>query len=177
MILIGHSYGGTLISEVSTDNPQVKALIYVAAAAPLAGVPFGAWMAAQPSSYQVAPEMDADGLLWLTLRDFKEGLGQDLSHAEAELTWALHKPAAAAAFGDSATCEGWRTHRCWYVVAEHDRIIPADSQRELARQMDAKVRTVASGHMVALSNPGAVVEAVEEAIAAVVGESVTRVTQ
>jgi pimeloyl-ACP methyl ester carboxylesterase len=163
VILVGHSYGGTVISEVAENNPQVRGLVYVAAAAPIAGVPFGAWMAQQPNTYQVSPVPDADGLLRLSVDDFLQGLAHDLPEVEGRLLWALQKPAAAAGFGEATTLEGWRSKPCWYVVAEQDRIIAPEAQRELAKQMDAVTCSVPSGHMVALVHPEVVADAVIQA--------------
>lgn len=164
VILVGHSYGGALISEVSASNPQIRGLVYVAAVAPIAGVPFGVWMAEHPNSHPITPALDSCGLLWLSPDDCINGLGHDLSEEDGRLVWAMQKPAAAASFGDSASLEGWRDKPCWYLVTENDRAISVDGQYELANQMNAKIRTVASGHMVALSHPEAVADLVLEAI-------------
>lgn len=164
VILVGHSYGGAVISEVAANNPQIKALVYVAAAAPVAGVPFDVWMAEHPNSHRTTPTLDSHGLLWLSPEDCINGLAQDLSEDDALLLWGVQKPVAAAAFGDSASVEGWRDKPCWYLVAENDRAFSVDGQYELAKQMNATTRSVSSGHMVALSRPEAVADLVREAV-------------
>lgn len=164
VLLVGHSYGGALISEVSADNPQVKGLVYVAAAAPVAGVPFSHFMAEHPSFYRSNPILDCHGRLWLRPEDCVNGLGHDLPEDDARMLYAVQKPVAAAAFDDVATREGWRTKPCWYLVTEADRMFDPDSQRLLARTMNAVTRSVDSGHMVALSQPGAVAAIITEAI-------------
>jgi len=165
VILVGHSYGGALISEVAANNSQIMGLVYVAAVAPIAGVPFGVWMAEHPNSHQTTPTLDGCGLLWLSPDDCINGLAHDLPEEDGLLLWAVQKPVAAASFGDSASLEGGRDKPCWYLVTENDRAFSVDGQYELAKQMNATTRSVASGHMVALSHPETVADLVREAIA------------
>lgn len=167
-ILVGHSYGGGVISEVAAGDARVVGLVFVAAAVPLAGVPFSEWMTANPSAYQATPVVDSSGRLRLPLLDCINGLAHDLPEQDAYLLWALQKPVGANTFGDSVSREGWREKPCWYLVAEQDRLIPPAGQRQLAKQAEAVTRTVASGHMVALSNPDAVVDLIKEAMHALV---------
>ena len=164
VVLGGHSYGGCVISEVAADNAQVTGLVYTAAAAPIAGVPFGRFMQDHPGDYAMTAHPDSHGLLRLSEDDFTEGLAHDLPVAEARLLWAVQKPFTAAAFGASATAEGWREKPCWYLVADADRVLPPAAQYDLAKQMDATVRSTHSGHMVALSRPDAVADLIRDAV-------------
>lgn len=166
-VLVGHSYGGAVISQVAAGDARVKALVFAAAAGLVAGEPFGAWMEQHPGSYQTNPQLDEGALLWLPVEDCVQGLAHDLPDEDGRMIWAVQKPVAAASFGDSVSAEGWRDKPCWYLVTEHDRLIPPDGQRELARQLRAVTRSVASGHMVALSQPQAVADIIVEALCAV----------
>lgn len=166
VLLVGHSYGGCVITEVAASNEQVVGLVYVAAAAPLAYVPFRVWMQDNPGAYVAAAEPDSNGLLWMSETDFVQGLAHDLPEREARLLWAVQKPVPVAASSDHVEAEGWREKRCWYLVTVDDRVIPAGSQHDLAQRMSAETRTTSSGHMVALSQPEAVADVVRDAVLA-----------
>ena len=158
-LLVGHSYGGVVITEAG-NAPNVAGLVYVAAFVPDAGesvasmLEGGAPPPVQPS---------ADGYLFFDAAIFPQAFAQDLPPAQAAFLAAAQIPPAAAAFEAKVTQPAWKTHSSWYVLSTEDRIIPPPAQRQMAGRAKASIKEVRASHASYVSQPEAVAEAIDQA--------------
>ena len=158
VLLVGHSYGGVVITEAGND-PKVVGLVYVAALAP----PDGESVASISKPYPPTPlgaeiHADPDGFLTLTPRGIAEDLAQDLTEKEKQLLTATQGPTAAAVFGATVTTAAWKSKPTWFVIASNDRAVPPELEKAEAAAMKATSITVPSSHVPMLSQPKAVAE-------------------
>ncbi len=163
VLLVGHSYGGAVITEAGTD-PKVAGLVYVAAFAPDAGQAVGELgkeFPPAPGGAEIRP--DAGGFLMMTRKGIEEDFAQDLPRAERKILAATQGPTNGAAFGAKVTNAAWRTKPTWYVVAANDRMIAPDLERQFAKTMKAKTITVPSSHVPMLSHAQQVAKLIIEA--------------
>jgi len=165
-ILVGHSYGGTLITAAGTD-PRVAGLVYIAALAPDADET----SQSQQSKYPVTDVFSyvevADGRVWMRPEGVKCFAG-DLSEEEQRLVWATHAAPAADLFTQKAEGTAWRSKPSWYIVASKDRTVQPELERFLAKRMGATMVELASSHVPMLSQPHAVLDVIRAAAKAVV---------
>lgn len=167
VVLVGHSWAGTVITEAGTD-PKVKALVYVAAFANKEGESGGDLVAAYPKPPALGTvEDDGHGFLRLTEQGMIENAAPDLPVAEARTLYAVQGPLAARTFGDRVTVPAWRTVPSWYVISADDRAVSPQLQRERAALMKAKTTVLRSSHMSLLSHPREVAGVIEAAVASV----------
>jgi pimeloyl-ACP methyl ester carboxylesterase len=170
VVLVGHSYGGAVITDAAAGLPQVKALVYVAAFVPDEGEPVGKLAALHPGS-RIGPKAlvarplpgDAGADLYLTRTAFRTAFAQDVPRATADALWAGQRPLAASAFGFPSGPPAWRTVRSWYLVATADRTIPPATQRFMARRAGSTVIQVEASHAAMVSQPAAVTKLIERA--------------
>ena len=163
IILVGHSYGGAVISEGGND-PKVVGLVYVAAFAPDVGEAVGELgkeFPPAPGGAELRP--DAGGFLTMTTKGVLENFAPDLPPAQGKLLAATQGPTNGAVFGARLAHAAWKTKRTWYVVAANDRMIPPDLERKFAKAMNAKTITVPSSHVPMLSHPAEVARLIIEA--------------
>jgi pimeloyl-ACP methyl ester carboxylesterase len=159
VLLVGHSYGGAVITEAG-DAPNVAGLVYVAAFAPDEGesvsrlVEGGSPPPVQPSS---------DGFLFFDPSIFPQAFAQDLPPGQGAFMAASQVPPSAAAFEATISQASWKIRRSWYVLATNDRIIPPPAQRQMAARANATVTEVAGSHVVFISQPKAVADAIDAA--------------
>jgi len=166
VILVGHSYGGAVITEAAANNPKVKALVYVAAFAPDAAETLGGLgekYPATPLATALAP--DSAGFLYIDRSKFHEVFAHDVSEDEAALLAATQKPIAAAIFGEAAKAAGWKTIPSWYVVSTQDKAINPDLERFMAKRINAHTIEINASHVGFLSQPKAIVKIIETAAA------------
>jgi pimeloyl-ACP methyl ester carboxylesterase len=163
VLLVGHSYGGAVITEAG-NNSKVARLVYVAAFGPDTGESLGT-TAKDFAPPAVAPEVKptADNFLVLTKKGVTEDFAQDLSPAEKQVLVATQAPTAAAVFGAPMTDAAWRHKPTWYVVAENDRMINPDYERFAAKRMGAKTLVLPTSHVPMLSKPKEVAAFIAEA--------------
>ncbi|MEV5974759.1 alpha/beta hydrolase [Streptomyces sp. NPDC051921] len=177
-ILVGHSYGGTVISQAATDDPQVKGLVYVAAFLPapgesaleLTGKYPGSTLpdALDPVTYRQADGATATDL-YIRQDKFPHQFAADVPADQAALMAAAQRPIAQAALEEKATGAAWRTKPSWAVVTTQDLNIPAAVQRFMARRAHARTTEVAASHSVAVSHPRLVADVIERAARATAG--------
>lgn len=139
VVLVGHSYGGAVISEAG-NNPKVARLVYVAAFGPDTGESVGTTakdFAPPPVGSEVRPI--ADGFLVLTKKGVTEDFAQDLSSHEKSVLVATQAPTSGSVFGAPMTDAAWRNKPAWYVVAENDRMINPDYERFAAKRMGQRL--------------------------------------
>jgi len=163
VLLVGHSYGGAVITEAGND-PKVVGLVYVAAFAPDAGQAagdLGKDFTTPPGLGEIRP--DAFGFLSLTPKGIEEDFAQDLSTAEKRMIMATQHPTAGAALGGKVTTAAWKSKPSWYVVAKNDRMISPQFEELMAKQINANSITVASGHLAMLARPVEIAEFIANA--------------
>ena len=164
-VLVGHSYGGVVITEAGND-PKVSALVYVAAFAPDAGQSvgsLGAGIDPAPMAAEVRP--DAQGFLKLTEAGVKNDFAQDLSSTEKDVLFAAQAPTAGVAFGDNVSTAAWKTKPSWYLVAKQDRAIPPVLERAMAKTIKATTIEVDASHVAMLARPQETANLILEATA------------
>ncbi|WP_299846491.1 alpha/beta hydrolase [uncultured Paracoccus sp.] len=163
VILVGHSYGGAVITEMG-DLPNVKGLVYVAAFAPDAGESPGAISQAHPpvAFPNLAP--DSDGYLWIKQDKFHESFCQDLPEADALVMAVTQKAPLASTFGDNVTAPAWKAKPCWYQLSTHDHMIHPDNQKMMAERMNPKnLVQLAASHASLASHPEEIADLIDEA--------------
>jgi pimeloyl-ACP methyl ester carboxylesterase len=152
-ILVGHSYGGVVITEAGND-PKVVGLVYVAAFSPDSGESAGSLGAsAAPSPLGAELRPDQQGFLRLTEAGVKESFAQDLSASEKDALFATQAPTAGAALGGNVSKPAWRAKPTWYLVATADRAIQPDLERAMAKKIAATTVEVVASHVPMLSRP------------------------
>lgn len=163
VVLVGHSYGGAVISEAG-NLPNVAALVYIAAFAPDAGESPGG--ITQEHLPMAAPNLapDSDGYLWLKQDKFHESFCQDLDADEALVMAVTQKAPLASTFGDAVSEPAWKHKPCWYQVSGQDRMIAPENQQRMSARMNArKVITLDAGHASLASRPSEVAALIDEA--------------
>lgn len=160
VVLVGHSWGGVVITEAGVD-PKVAALVYVAAGAPDEGESFNdlLQMNSAPMPGVTGIQPDAEGFLWYDAGKFQAGLAADVDVATARRLAAVQQPVAAQAFADPVAHVAWRAKPSWYAVSAGDAIMAPDLQQLLARRINACTVTLAgASHCSMLSQPQAIAE-------------------
>ncbi|MEI5101180.1 alpha/beta hydrolase [Streptomyces sp. PmtG] len=163
VVLVGHSYGGAVITEAG-DLPNVAALVYIAAFAPDAGESPGQLSQEMPPAAfdNIAP--DSDGYLWIKQDAFHESFAQDLTPKEALVMAVTQKAPLGLTFGDAITAPAWRSKPSWYQVSTEDRMIHPDSERRMAQRMNPrKTVELDASHASLASQPGPVTDLIEAA--------------
>ncbi len=153
VVLVGHSWGGAVITDAGQDD-KVASLVYVAAFAPDAGQSVGELGKGYPTPPGIATLVaDSKGYLTLPPQSLAENFAQDVPAAQAAVMAATQGPIAASAFGDKPTGAAWRTRPSWYIVSANDRMIPPDLERAMARKIGATVTTLPTSHVPQQSRP------------------------
>ena len=163
VLLVGHSYGGAVITEAG-NNAEVVALVYVAAFAPDAGESAGSLgkpYGPTPGVGELRPI--EDGFLVLTPKGVLEDFAPDLPLSERTTLVATQTPTQGAALGATITTAAWRTKPSWFVVATNDRMISPEQERVTAKRMNATILILPSSHVPMLSQPQAVADFIGEA--------------
>ena len=163
VILVGHSYGGVVITEAGTDA-KVVGLVYVAAFAPDAGQSIVEISSGFPKPIgleKVAPQ--PDGFLLLTPDGIATGFAQDLSKDEQALLTAVQPQTHGSIFGAQPTAAAWHSKPSWYIVASNDHMIDPGHEVSMAKQLKATTVTLPSSHVVMLSHPAEVAKVIEDA--------------
>jgi len=154
-VLVGHSYGGSVITEAGNDS-KVAALVYVAAFAPDQGQSTLDLINANPTPVGTELRPDASGFLKLSAKGVDEDFAPDLPEAKRAVLFATQGPIAAAALGTPVSTPAWRNKPSWFVIASQDRMISPNLEEAEAKQMNAKSITISSSHVVLLSHPAEV---------------------
>ena len=162
-VLVGHSYGGVVITETGTDD-SVAALVYVAAFAPDAGESVNTLIADPPPGAPVPPILPPqNGLLFLDKDKFPASFAGDLPEDEARFMADSQVPWGVDALGGEVTRPAWRSKPSWYLVATDDQMIPPPAQRAMADRAGATVSEVSASHSVYVSQPQAVADLIKQA--------------
>jgi pimeloyl-ACP methyl ester carboxylesterase len=166
VVLVGHSYGGAVITEAAAGNPNAKALVYIAAIAPDTAETVGALLDKYPSDLGKALRPDSAGFLSLDRDKYRQVFAADLPAREAAVAAATQKPIHESAFGASIAQIAWKSIPSWYLIATQDRALNPDLQRFYAKRIGAKVTQVQSSHAVFVSHPREVARIIEQAATA-----------
>lgn len=163
VLLVGHSYGGAVITEAG-DLPNVVGLVYIAAFAPDAGESPGGISQAKPPAAIANLAPDSDGYLWIRPDKFHESFCQDLTPDEALVMAVTQKAPLASTFGNSITAPAWKKKPCWYQVSSEDRMINPENEKWMAERMNPKKTiTLQASHASLASHPNEIVSLIEEA--------------
>lgn len=164
VVLVGHSWGGTVISQAGTDD-KVRGLVYVAAFAPnpgqSSGELYGGYPTA-PGSSQIAA--DKNGYLYLTAQGMANDFAQDLPPAQTAVMSATQGPIRAAAFEERTSVAAWQQKPSWYIVASDDRMIVPQMQRDFAKKIGAQTTELAASHVPQQSRPEEVAKVILQAV-------------
>ena len=164
VIAVGHSYGGPVITEAAAGNPNVKALVYVAAFAPAVGETIGEANAKfAPSALGSALVPDSAGFLYIDRAKFREVFAADASEADVRIIAATQKPAHNSLFAAPITRAAYDTVPSWYIVTTEDKAINPDLMRAHAKRIGAKITEVKASHVPFWTQPKAVARVIEEA--------------
>ena len=156
VLLVGHSYGGAVITEAGTD-PKVAGLVYIAAFAPDAGESVSTLIKDPPPGAPVPPILPPrDGFLFLDRSKFHASFAGDLDADTAEFMASSQVPWGVAALDGKITTPTWRKKPSWYLVATDDRMIPPPAQRVMSKRAGATITEVPGSHSVYVSKPGPV---------------------
>src|SRR4051812_36619513 len=167
-VVVGHSYGGQIITALGEDAPNAVALVYVAAFGLDEGETIGALVEGGPPSPALANlDVDALGFAWLPEDDFVKHFAADVDPAQARVMHAVQQPISLSTFGDVMGVPAWKALPTWYLVATNDEAIPPDGERQFAARMGATTVEVASSHVPMVSQPDEVVALIEAAVAGV----------
>jgi len=167
VILVGHSWGGVVISEAGVDD-KVKALVYVAAFAPPKGMSVNDLGVGQPPPpWAAALQPDSGGYLRLSAEGVARYFAQDLPAGEISVIAATQGPTFAKVFDEKLAVAAYETRPSWYVVARNDRMIPPPAEAAMAKAIAAKVTELSTSHVAMLSKPREVADVILAAAASV----------
>lgn len=163
VLLVGHSYGGAVITEAG-DLPNVIGLVFIAAFAPDAGESPGGITEEHPPIAAPNLAADSDGYLWVKQDKFHESFCQDLTANEALVMAVTQKAPLASTFGDAVSAPAWKNKPSWYQVSSQDRMIDPDNERRMAERIDPRrIVELDASHASLASQPGSVVDLIDEA--------------
>ena len=163
VVLVGHSYGGVVITEAG-NHPRVVGLVYIAAFAPDTGESVNTLIANPPPGAPVPPILPPrDGFLLLDREKFQASFAADLSAEQAAFMADSQVPWGVEALTGTIREPAWRSKRSWYLVATEDRMIPPPAQRAMSARAGSTVVEVAGSHAIYVSQPAAVVELIKQA--------------
>jgi pimeloyl-ACP methyl ester carboxylesterase len=151
-VLVAHSWGGTVISDVGID-PKVTALVYVAARAPDAGEDFLALSGKFPTGPVRAGIRENDGFTKISEESFLKYFANGIERNKAEVLYAVQEPTAASLLSERTTAAAWHTKPSWYAVSKLDQTINPDLERFLAKRMNATTVELNAGHLSLVSHP------------------------
>jgi pimeloyl-ACP methyl ester carboxylesterase len=166
VVVVGHSYGGAVITGAAAGNANVKALVYLAAFAPDDNEPIGAFGEKYPSSLGPSLRPDAAGFIYIDRATFRDVFARDVSLVESRVMSATQKPINGATFGASTATAAWKTIPSFYLVSQEDRAINPDLERFYARRMGATTEEIKASHVAFISKPNAVAKFIEQAATA-----------
>jgi pimeloyl-ACP methyl ester carboxylesterase len=165
VVLVGHYYGGAVITGAGAASTNVKSLVYVAAFAPDQGEALGPLIESMPpSSLTPAIVRDSAGFLYIDRAKFRDVFAADVSDNEAAVMAATQKPIASAIFSEPSGVAGWKTIPSWYIVSMQDHAINPDLERFFAKRMKATTTELDASHVSFISQAAEVVKIAAESL-------------
>jgi len=173
IVLVGHSYGGAVVSNAATGNPNVKALVYVDGFAPDQGenvlqLAPGSALEADPATvfdfapYPGAPQGDVDAYVKQSL--FPSTFANDLPTGTGMVLGACQRPATLSALQAPSGAPAWKTAPSWYVLGTVDKVIPPDAQRTMAERARSQITEIGASHLSMVSHPDEVARTIATAV-------------
>ena len=163
-IVVGHSYGGQIMTALGADAPNVIGLVYLAAFALDEGESLGALLGGGPPTPTLAHLIvDEQGFAWLPEEDYVAYFASDVDPVKARVMYAVQQALSMSTFEDVMGVPAWKSHPTWYLVATEDQAIPPDAERMFAQRMGASTIEVASSHVAMVSHPDEVVSLIHAA--------------
>jgi pimeloyl-ACP methyl ester carboxylesterase len=172
VVLVGHSYGGAVITAAGSGDPNVKGLVYIAAMAPDEGETVGELLhraALHVSAPTLVP--DEDGFLWMSAKGFADAVAQESSADDARLMAATQKPIAVKCVQERMTKPAWKKKPSWFLLAERDRMIAPETQQFMAHRAGGHILAMEVDHTPLASGPDRVVAIIIQAVDAVLRET------
>jgi pimeloyl-ACP methyl ester carboxylesterase len=174
-LVVGHSYGGQVMTALGADAPNVVGLVYIAAFGLDEGESLGALLSQGPVTPALAYLFtDAHGFSWLSEDDFVNHFAADVDPTQARVLYAVQQPLASSALGDVMGVPAWKSLPSWYLVAQNDEALPPDAERQFATRMSASTVEIPSSHVAMVSHPNEVADLIEKAANAVGVPAATR---
>jgi pimeloyl-ACP methyl ester carboxylesterase len=163
-IVVGHSYGGQIITALGGDAPNVAGIVYIAAFALDEGESLGGLLSQGP----VTPALehlftDSRGFGWLSEDDFVNHFAGDVDPKRARVLYAVQQPLASSMFTDVMGTPAWKSLPTWYLVSQNDEAIPPDAERQFASRMGATTVEVPASHVPMISHPAEVADLIDKA--------------
>ena len=164
VLLVGHSYGGFVITNAGSNNPNVTGLVYVAAFAPDEGESLGTFVtpAMLPPGILIA---DSAGLTYINPDMFHDAFAQDVNTTEADIMAIAQKPFNQSIFSEQSGPPAWKQLKTWYQVSDSDRMIPPDTQRMFAQRMNATIISIDTSHASYVAHPDEIAQLILDAAA------------
>ena len=164
VVLVGHSYGGAVITAAAAGEPNVKSLVYVAAIVPDTGETVGQVFTRMPP-HAMAPTLqpDSNGYIWMSEEGFRAAVAPNVSSEDATWMTATQKPISVKCLSEPVEHAGWRELPSWFLIAEEDRMVSPDTQRFTASRMRSVVVSRAVDHHPLASDPRAVSDLIDQA--------------
>jgi len=170
-IVVGHSYGGQIMTALGTDAPNVVGLVYIAAFGLDEGESIGGLLAQGPPTPATAHvDVDSLGYAWLPEDDFVGHFASGIDPTKARVMFAVQQPLHTSTFEDVMGVPAWKSLPSWFLVATADQAIPTEAERQFAARMGATTIEVASGHVAMVSHPDETVNLIETAAKALAAE-------
>lgn len=177
IVLVGHSYGASVITNAATGDPDVRALVFVNGSVPAEGEtvaelagPESALSASDPTTIfsfvpgNVPPGPDSD--VYLKRATFLESFATGLGRQSAEVLWATQRPVTLGALNEPSSTPAWDSIPSWYLIGTKDRVIPASAQRAMAAKSGSSIAEFPAGHLGLLTDPVPVTRAITSAVRA-----------
>jgi pimeloyl-ACP methyl ester carboxylesterase len=162
IILVGHSYGGFVITNAAYNNSNVTALVYIAALAPDEGETGNDYVKTWPKEFIEAGlgsvKPDSGGFLFIAQDKFHELFAQDVDGTEADIMAVVQKPPNQSMFVEKSGPPAWKQLPAWFQVSENDRVIYPDAERNFAKRMNATTLSLNSSHASLVSHPNEIAE-------------------
>jgi pimeloyl-ACP methyl ester carboxylesterase len=166
-VLVGHSYGGQVLTALGEDAPNVVALVYIAAFGLDEGESLGALLGGGPPTPALEHLIvDDQQLGWIPEDDFVERFASGVDPDKARVLFAVQQPISLSTFEHVIGTPTWKLHPSWYMVATADQAIPPDAERQFAARMGATTVEVDAGHLVMVSHPDEVTDLIRAAVTA-----------
>jgi pimeloyl-ACP methyl ester carboxylesterase len=157
IILVGHSYGGMVITNAGYNNPNVKGLVYVAAFAPQDGQSLGDFvdLTKLPKDFLI---LDKGGFAYINPKLFPQSFAQDVDPTQADIMAVVQKPINTSILAEKSDPPAWKQLPTWYQISENDRTIPPAVENMFAKQINATTISLASSHVSLVSHPNEIAQ-------------------
>jgi pimeloyl-ACP methyl ester carboxylesterase len=163
-IVVGHSFGGQIVTALGEDAPNAVGLVYIAGFGLDEGESIGGLLEQVPPTPAIAHlDIDEQGFAWLPEDDFLNHFAADVDQTKARVMYAVQQPLHASSLEEVMGTPAWKSLPSWFLVAEGDQTIPPDAQRQFAARMRAQTTEIATNHVAMVSHPDDVVTMIQTA--------------